>query len=142
MTLKKPIVPYLRLPDSAEPYLEGLRCSNCNAVFIDTRAACSNCYERTALVPFKLSRTGRLYNWTIVYRNFPGIKVPFISAIVDLDGGGTVKGNLIDIEPDPSQLAFDMPVAVVFAAVSQTDTTGSDFISYFFVPSLEERKNV
>jgi uncharacterized OB-fold protein len=137
MTLKKPIVPYLKLSDSEEPYLEGLRCSSCNAVFIDTRGACSKCYARSALVPFKLSLTGKLYNWTIVHRNFPGIKVPFISAIVDLDGGGTVKGNLIDTEPDPSKLTFDMPVAVVFSAVTQSDATGCEFISYFFIPSYD-----
>jgi uncharacterized OB-fold protein len=141
MTLKKPIVPYLKLSDSTEPYLEGLRCSNCNAVFIDARGACSKCYARSAFVPFKLARTGKLYNWTIVYRNFPGIKVPFISAIVDLDGGGTLKGNLMETEPDPSKVAFDMPVTVVFSPVTQTDATGSEFISYCFVPSLGERRN-
>lgn len=84
---------------------------------------------------------GKLYNWTIVYRSFPGIKVPFISAIVDLDGGGTLKGNLIDIEPDPSKLTFDMPVTVVFSAVTQTDAAGSEFISYLFFPSVEERRH-
>jgi uncharacterized protein len=141
MTLKKPIVSYLKLSDSAEPYLEGVRCTNCNAVFIDSRGACSKCYARSALVPLKLARTGKLYNWTIVYRNFPGIKVPFISAIVDLDGGGTLKGNLMEIEPDPSKLTFDMPVTVVFSPVEQTDSTGSEFISYFFIPSIEERRN-
>jgi uncharacterized OB-fold protein len=141
MTIKKPIVPYLMLSGSAEPYLEGLRCTGCNAVFIDTRGACSKCYARSGLVPFKLARTGKLYNWTIVYRSFPGIKVPFISAIVDLDGGGTLKGNLIDIEPDPSKLTFDMPVTVVFSAVTQTDAAGSEFISYLFSPSVEERRH-
>jgi hypothetical protein len=55
MPLKKPIVPYLNLSDSAGPSLEGLRCSGCNAVFIDTREACSKCYARGALVPFQLA---------------------------------------------------------------------------------------
>jgi uncharacterized protein len=141
MTIKKPIVPHLKLSDSAEPYLEGLRCRSCNAVFIDARGACSRCYARSTLVPFELARTGKLYNWTIVYRSFPGIKVPFISAIVDLDGGGTLKGNLIDIEPDPSKLTFDMPVTVVFSAVAQTDATGSEFISYFFSPAFQQRSS-
>jgi hypothetical protein len=34
-----------------------------------------------------------------------------------------------------------MPVTVVFSAVAQTDATGSEFISYFFVPSLQEHGN-
>ena len=51
----------------------------------------------------KLNNTGKLYSYSIVFRSFPGIEVPYISAIVDLDGGGTVKGNLIDCEPDPDK---------------------------------------
>ena len=42
-----------------------------------------------------------------MHRNFPGVEVPFISAIVDLDGGGTLKGNLMDIVPSPEALKFD-----------------------------------
>ena len=49
----------------------------------------------------KLSNKGKLYNYTVVHRNFPGVPVPFISAIVDLDGGGCLKGNLVDMVPQP-----------------------------------------
>ena len=27
--------------------------------------------------------------------------MPYVSSIVDLEGGGTVKGNLVGIDPDP-----------------------------------------
>ena len=36
------------------------------------------------------------------------------SAIVDLDGPRIVKGNLIDVDPDPEKIKFDMPVEVIF----------------------------
>ena len=52
----------------------------------------------------KLSETGVLHSYAIVFRSFPGIDVPYISAIVDLDGGGTIKGNLINIDPDPDNI--------------------------------------
>jgi hypothetical protein len=130
----KPIVPYLKLGETDAPYLEGLRCSSCNAVFIGARDRCSQCFCDD-LTPFQLSDTGRLYNWTIVYRNFPGIRVPFISAVVDLDGGGTVKGNLVDIEPDPGMIKFDMPVKLVYRPVDATDAEGNLYVSYFFVPA-------
>ena len=52
--------------------------------------------------------------YSIVHRSFPGVEVPYVSAIVDLEGGGTVKGNLIDVEPDPAKIKFGMPVEVVY----------------------------
>jgi uncharacterized OB-fold protein len=55
---------------------------------------------------------------------------------VDLEGGGTVKGNLIDIEPDPANLEFDMPVQVVFKdALGRKDRDGNSYISCFFQPA-------
>ena len=85
----------------------------------------------------KLNNTGKLYSYSIVFRSFPGIEVPYISAIVDLDGGGTVKGNLIDCEPDPDKINFDMPVEVIFDdALGRKDKDGNSYISYFFKPIL------
>ena len=84
----------------------------------------------------RLSNKGKLYSYSIVHRSFPGIDVPYISAIVDLDGGGTVKGNLINIDPDPANLDFDMPVEVVFDdALGRKDKDGNSYISYFFRPA-------
>ena len=57
------------------------------------------------------------------------------SAIVDLDDGGTLKGNLIDCDPDPEKIKFDMPVEVVFDdALGRKDAEGNSYISYFFKP--------
>jgi hypothetical protein len=58
------------------------------------------------------------------------------SDLVDLDGGGTVKGNLINVEPDPAKIQFDMPVDVVFDdALGRKDKEGNSYISYFFQPA-------
>jgi uncharacterized protein len=134
----KSIIGYLKLPPNGDPYLEGWRCSNCGETFIEPRGACSNCLTRGKMEPVKLANSGKLYNWTIVHRNFPGIKVPFISVIVDLDGGGTIKGNLIGIDPDPAQIAFDMPVDVVYRPLEQSDAEDNLYIGYFFVPAKTE----
>ena len=45
----------------------------------------------------KLPETGKLYSYSIVHRSFPGIEVPYVSAIVDLDDGTAIKGNLINL---------------------------------------------
>ena len=83
----------------------------------------------------KLANTGTLYVYSIVHRSFPGIEVPYVSAIVDLDGGGTVKGNLINVEADPEKIPFGMPVEVVYKdALGRKDREGNSYISYFFQP--------
>ena len=130
-----PVVDYLKLPDGEDPYLEGHKCKDCGSIFLGERNVCSNCFARETIEPVKLSNTGKLYSYSIVFRSFPGIEVPYISAIVDLDGGGTVKGNLIDCEPDPEKINFDMPVEVVFDdALGRKDKEGNSYISYFFKP--------
>ena len=130
-----PVVEYLKLPEGEPPYLEGQKCNKCGSIFLGERNVCSNCFSRGTIESFKLANTGKLYSYSIVFRSFPGIEVPYISAIVDLDGGGTVKGNLIDCEPDPEKIEFDMPVEVIFDdALGRKDKDGNSYISYFFKP--------
>ena len=109
-----PVVDYLKLPEDGDPYLEGHKCSSCNSIFIGERSVCSSCSSRDTMEAITLGNKGKLYTYSIVFRSFPGIDVPYISAIVDLDDGGTLKGNLIDCDPDPEKIKFDMPVEVVF----------------------------
>jgi len=130
-----PVVEYLKLPEDGDPYLEGHKCGDCNSIFLGEREVCSNCTARGKIEPVKLSNKGKLYSYSITFRSFPGIDVPYISAIVDLEGGGTIKGNLIDCEPDPEKIEFDMPVEVVFDdALGRKDAEGNSYISYFFKP--------
>ncbi len=82
-----------------------------------------------------LPNSGKLYSYSIVHRSFPGIDVPYVSAIVDLDDGTAIKGNLINVEPDPEQIPFDLPVDVVYAdALGRKDRDGNSYLSYFFQP--------
>ena len=136
-TVKKPLpaVDFLKLPDDGEPYLEGYRCKNCQAIFLGERHVCSKCGTRGALSAVKLSNKGKLYVYSIVHRSFPGVAVPYVSAVVDLDGGGTVKGNLIGIDPDPAKIRLGMPVQVVYKdALGRKDKEGNSYLSYFFQP--------
>ena len=130
-----PVVDYLKLPEDGDPYLEGHKCSSCNSIFIGERSVCSCCSSRDQMEAITLGNKGKLYSYSIVFRSFPGIDVPYISAIVDLDDGGTLKGNLIDCDPDPEKIKFDMPVEVVFDdALGRKDAEGNSYISYFFKP--------
>jgi len=131
-----PAVPYLKLPEDGDPYLEGQKCGSCGSIFLSERTTCSKCGTRGGFEATRLANRGTLYVFSIVHRSFPGIEVPYISAIVDLDGGGTVKGNLIGVDPDPEKLQFGMPVELVYKdALGRKDREGNAYISYFFQPA-------
>src|SRR5678815_343741 len=106
----KGAVSFLKIPKDGAPYLAGAKCRACGEVYVGDRTVCGKCFARDKMDAVKLADRGKLYNFTVVHRNFPGVPVPFISAIVDLDGGGTLKGNLLGVEPDPAKIKFDMPV--------------------------------
>lgn len=130
-----PAARHLRIPDEGDPYLEGSRCAQCGAVFLGEREYCSKCGAGD-LDTVKLADRGELYSYCIVHRSFPGIDVPYVSAIVDLEGGGTVKGNLIKVEPDPARIPFGMPVRVVYGdALGRKDRDGNSYLAYFFEPA-------
>jgi uncharacterized protein len=129
-----PVVEFLKIPAGGDPYLEGYKCAECGAMFLGKRAVCSKCSARDHLEPTRLSNKGALYVYSIVHRSFPGIEVPYISAVVDLEGGGTVKGNLINVEPDPAKIELGMPVEVIFKDAGRKDREGNSYLSYFFQP--------
>ena len=131
-----PVVSWLKLPADGDPYLEGHKWQECGAIYLGERDHCSSCGARDTMTVTELSTRGKLYSYSIVYRSYPGIDVPYISAIVDLEGGGTVKGNLINVDPDPDKIEFDMAVDVVFQdALGRKDGDGNSYISYFFQPA-------
>lgn len=129
--------PYIAFHEGGDPYLKGSKCTNCGEVFLGAREHCAKCTSRDCMDDIELSKNGKLYNFTIVYRSYPNITVPFISAIVDLDGGGTVKGNLLDIEAVPENLEYGMPVEMVFRGAELANPAGEGFVSHFFVPSKD-----
>ena len=57
-----------------------------------------------------------------------------MSAIVDLEGGGTVKGNLINVEPDPEHVKLGMPVEVIYQIAPRKDAEGNEYLTYYFQP--------
>ena len=136
-----PAVDYLRISEGGEPWLEGSRCSACGAVFLGRRSVCSRCATRDAMETIRLGETGTLHSFAVVHRSFPGVAVPFVSAVVDLDGGGTLKGNLVDVEFDPQRIEFGMPVRIVYRdALGRRDADGNAYLCFFFTPATPARQ--
>jgi len=127
---------YIVLGDGGA-YLAGSRCTACNAVFLGERRVCAACGARERMATLRLGDRGRVYSFTTVCRSFPGVPVPFVMAVVDLDDGPALRGTLCDV--DPQRVRFDMPVRVVFRDSGQRDASGAAYIAFAFVPDLEEQ---
>jgi len=80
--------------------------------------------------------------YSIVHQSVPGVPVPYVSAIVDLPDGVSVRCNLVDVEPDPAKIQFGMPVEMVTRKVRERkektpegNEETIDIIAFFFKPS-------
>jgi uncharacterized OB-fold protein len=126
-----PIVDYLVL-DGA-PHLEANECTGCGARYFDRRNACANpdCgggeFRRVAL-----STTGEVRAFTIVSHAAPGIPVPFVAAVVDC-GGTSVRANVINVAPDPANVALGMKVRLATYPLG-TDRAGTEAVGFGFEP--------
>lgn len=122
-----PIVDYLVLDDGAA-HLVANRCDNCGALYFDRRNACAKCGGRS-FSKQRLADDGTVRSFTIVHRAAPGVPTPYVSAIVDLSGGGVVKANLLNIEPSPDEVRFGMKVRLTttVAAVDDEETEAVQF---------------
>ena len=72
--------------------------------------------------------------FTIVHRAAPGIPTPYVSAVVDLDGGGAVKGNLVDVAIDPAAISLGMRVKLTTFPAG-TDDDGTEAVAFGFAPA-------
>ncbi len=130
-----PAVDFLKIPETGDPYLEGHEVQEPAAPSTSARAPCARSAARATSSRRRSSRTkGKLYVYSIVHRSFPGVEVPYVSAIVDLEGGGTLKGNLINVEPDPKKIKFDMPVEVDHQGRGPQGPRRQFLPRYFFQP--------
>lgn len=138
MTISNDFVPaadFMRVDSEGRHWLAGNRCRACGTIVLGARVACSRCCARDSAEEIRLSDRGTLYTHTIVHRSYPGVATPFVSAVVDLDGGGTVKGILTDIEPTPAALVPALPLRLVFRDSGQRAPDGRPFLAYFFIPA-------
>lgn len=132
MAAQVPMVDYLVL-DDAGAHLEANACEGCGALYFDRRNACASCGGRS-FARRALGTTGVVRAFTIVHRAAPGVPAPFASAVVDLDGGGKVKANLVEVAPSPDELHLGMPVTLT-TYVAGTDDVGTEAVAFGFRPS-------
>jgi uncharacterized protein len=124
-----PLVDYLVLGD--QPHLTAHECTSCGARYFDRRNACANC-SGTEFKGVDIATDGEVKAFTIVTFAAPGVKVPFVSSIVDFDGT-SARGNIINVDPDPEHISLGMKVKLATYSLG-TDDKGVEAIGFGFEP--------
>lgn len=130
MPVQLPYVEYLSLADP--PHLVAKECASCGALYLDRRNACARCGQ-DQFGARDLASSGIVRAFTIVHRATPGVQVPYVSAVVDLDGGGVVKANLVGLEPTPEALDLGMRVQLTTFVIG-VDAAGAEAIGFAYRP--------
>ena len=128
-----PLVEYL-VPDD-DPHLVAHECTSCGARFFDRRNACAACFA-TEFTDVAVPTEGEVRAFTIVAFAAPGVPVPFVAAVVDC-GGTSVRGNLVNVEPDPEHVHLGMKVRLATFSLG-ADDAGTEAIGFGFEPLAGE----
>lgn len=126
-----PIVDYLVL-DDGPAHLVASESTESGALYLDRRNADAKS-GKTGFKPRRLADTGTVRTFTIVHRAAPGVPTPYVSAVIDLDGGGVVKANLLNIEPSPDHVKFGLAVRLT-TYVAGVDDDGTEAVAFAYEP--------
>jgi uncharacterized protein len=124
-----PFVDYLVL--EPEPHLVANECTSCGARFFDRRNACASC-SGTEFTKADVPTEGELRSFTIVSFAAPGVPVPFVAGVIDCDGT-SVRGNVVNVEPDPEHVSLGMKVRLTTVPVGE-DSAGTTAVNFGFEP--------
>jgi uncharacterized protein len=97
-----------------------MRCNSCDTTYFYPRPICPRCFSRDTTWIHSSGR-GTLYAFSIIHRPpTPAFQdsVPYVAALVELEGGARLPTNLVEVEPDPAGIHIGMAVEVVFDDVS------------------------
>ncbi len=91
-------------------------CKACDSIYFYPRDICPECFSRDTDW-IQSSGKGTLHTFAIVHRGPVAAfrdRVPYITALVELEGGVRMPTNLVEVEPDPAAIKVGMAVEVVF----------------------------
>lgn len=96
------------------------KCNSCNATYHYPRDICPICHDKNVEWVITDGK-GTLYAFSIVHRSPPPFKdsVPYVLALVEMDGGARILSNLVNVEPEPAHIKIGMALEVVFDDVTE-----------------------
>jgi uncharacterized OB-fold protein len=115
--------------------LMGNQCGNCKRIFFPPRDVCPICHRESIgkMKDFTLSGNGTIESFSVVHDVPPAFtrQRPYIIAIIRLDDGPSVTGQIVD--SDPGEVEMGKRVTSVFRKVAQEGESGIIEYGYKFV---------
>ncbi|VVB98617.1 Uncharacterised protein [uncultured archaeon] len=104
--------------------MKGDRCTNCNTYYFPPRIVCPKCRRKGKLETYYFKGTGKIYSFTEISSPASGFEeqVPYVFAIVALDEGSHVTGQVVDARKD--DLKIGDRVEPVFRKIQSDDPEG------------------
>tara|TARA_B110000014_G_scaffold122521_1_gene84170 strand:- start:62 stop:484 length:423 start_codon:yes stop_codon:yes gene_type:complete len=91
-------------------------CKSCDKTYFYPRDLCPMCFSRNTDW-IQTDGKGTLHTFAIVHRGpTPAFrdKAPYVTAVVELQGGARMPTNLVEIDPDPAVIKCGMALEVTF----------------------------
>jgi len=97
------------------------KCNDCDHTYFPPRPFCPKCSARDVSV-FNASGNATLASYVINERPHPAFDGPYAIALVELAEGVRMMTNIVECDQTPEALVLDMPLTVVYEAVSDEIT--------------------
>ncbi|MCU0859007.1 MAG: Zn-ribbon domain-containing OB-fold protein [Thermoplasmata archaeon] len=119
--------------------LLGFKCNSCGKTYFPPRAICPICHRKSfgKMEPVKLKGEGAIYAFSEVHEGLEELSMqrPYIVAMVELDEGAKVTGQVIDC--DACDLKIGTRVRMALRKLSEEGPSGIIHYGYKFVPVPE-----
>jgi uncharacterized protein len=97
------------------------RCRSCEKTQYHYRAICAHCWS-SDLEDLEASGRGTVWTYSVVRRNRSPVfaeKVPYVVALIELEEGVSVFGNIVECDPDDVTIGLDVSLAFTVAEDGQ-----------------------
>lgn len=91
------------------------RCSDCDVYFQPPRPMCPHCLSMDSLEWVPSNGRGEVYSFVVFAADrmaYPGMKIPYVVVLVEMEEGVRLTANIVDAEPD--EVYIGMPVEVTY----------------------------
>jgi uncharacterized protein len=97
------------------------RCRSCEKTQYHYRAICAHCWS-SDLEDLEATGRGTVWTYSVVRRNRSPVfaeKVPYVVALIELEEGVGVFGNIVECDPDDVAIGQDVSLAFTVAEDGQ-----------------------
>lgn len=111
-----------KINEDGSGYLLTNRCERCDLSFFPRRSKCIKCLEEDKLKNTTLSKSGKLYTYSTIYRGTPSFNVPYMVGYIDFeDEGLRVFSQLTGCKPNELEVGMEMELVFEEMDMSEKD---------------------